>query len=90
MGIDGQWHIAPQVTSPVTGEPEPHLGSVEEFEMLEDKDRVRMTLCDITAGPITYSIMAKWSLLQWDKIDAGILSYPRLEEMKASRDKRGI
>lgn len=91
VGIDGQWHIAPLVTSPVTGEPEPHLGYVQVFEMLEDKDRVRITLCDTTSFPIVYSIMARWSLLQWDKIDTGLASrYERLDELKASRDKKGI
>ena len=91
VGIDGYWHIAPQVTSPVTGEPEPHLGYVQVFAMLEDKDRVRITLCDISHFPIVYSIMARWSLLQWDKIETGLASsYQRLEELKASRDKKGI
>jgi hypothetical protein len=93
VGIDGQWHIAPLVTSPVTGEPEPHLGFVTQFDMLDDKDRVRVTICDNTTFPITFVIMARWSLLQWDKIDAGLgdaSTYQRLEELKASRDKRGI
>ena len=93
MGIDGYWHIAPQVTSPVTGEPEPNLGLMQGFEMLEGKDRVRITLCDITTFPIVYCVMARWSLLQWDKIiiDTGLAStYQRLDELKASRDKKGI